>query len=145
MASSLTGIPKLKVYACPHCSETINTTMQRCTFCSRLINPEQAAQAAAEMSHISAACNEASLLKIATTGEGIQILIRTFIHSTLFGKLENLTLLSCVILVATHWWIKYGDIQTTDPDYAPATKSVTIITAAAVILLPVVILMSFIL
>ncbi len=145
MASSIIGTPKLQVYACPHCGETINTTMQRCTFCSRLIHPEQAAQAAAEMSHISAACNQASLLKIAATGEGIQVVVRLFIHSTAFGKAENLIILSAVTFTVMHWWRKYGDIQTTDPDYAPAKKSVIAVTAATVILLPAAILMTFIL
>src|ERR1700722_6656675 len=64
MAGTLSLSSTVQVFPCPNCSETINTSVQQCPFCSASIDRAAAEQSAAATSRISQACSDASYLKI---------------------------------------------------------------------------------
>jgi hypothetical protein len=64
MAGTLSLSSTVQVFPCPNCSETINTSVQQCPFCSAPIDRATAEQSAAATSRISQACSDASYLKI---------------------------------------------------------------------------------
>ena len=64
MAGSLSLSAAVQVFPCPHCQETINTSVQQCPFCSVPIDHAAAELSAAATSKISQACSDASYLKI---------------------------------------------------------------------------------
>jgi len=126
--SSFSLAPEVRVFPCPNCRETINTTMQQCPFCSTPINAAAAEAAAAETSHVSAAVSDASYLRIAA-GVLLAFFLLRFVPliSGLCG-MAYLVLTIGIPIGCIRWWVKYGAIKTTDPDYAPARSRALLIT-----------------
>jgi len=126
---SLSLSSHVHVFPCPNCRETINTSMQECPFCSTPIDGAAAETAAAETSRISQACSDASYLKIML---GILLPFGVLIFVPILGMigLFGFVFVKYAILVMTiRWWVKYGKIKTTDPDFSKA-RGTTIFVAA---------------
>jgi hypothetical protein len=64
MSPSLSLSSAVAVFPCPNCTETINTSMQECPFCSAPIDRDAAELSAAATSRISEACSDASYFRI---------------------------------------------------------------------------------
>ena len=126
---------RVKVFPCPSCGETINNLAQACPFCATPVDPVAAMAAAAETSRISAACSDASLLKI-TAGSLLTFFALMFVP--FFGTIGGVAYfcLSFVLpFMAVRWWIKYGKIKTVDGDFAPARRSALISGAVSLLAL----------
>ena len=133
--SSFSLSSEVKVFSCPNCKETINTSMQQCPFCSAPIDHASAEAAAADTSRISQACSDASYLKIMAW-----ILVPFFF--TIFVPFLGLLgagglwfLRFAIPFMSVRWWIKYGSIRTSDPDFARARQAAMIVSGVAVLLL----------
>ena len=124
---------RVKVFPCPHCRETINNLAQTCPFCGTPVDPAAALAAAAETSRVSAACNDASLLKI-TAGSlltAFAVMFVPFLGG--IGGVAYFCLSFALPVMAIRWWLKYGRIKTADTDFAPARRSATLASIAAVL------------
>jgi hypothetical protein len=120
MSTSFNLSSGIEVFPCPNCRETINTSMAACKFCGTPIDRNAAEQSAAETTRISAACSDASYLKI-MAGLLLPFLGLMFIPLlTLVGVVGLWFLRVAIPFMCVRWWIKYGKIKTTDPDFSNA-------------------------
>jgi hypothetical protein len=111
------SMSSVQVFPCPNCNETINTSMQQCAFCSAPIDRASAAAAAEATSRVSAACSEASYLKI-MGGLAFSLFLLSIFNIT--GIVSLVYLLIVFPAAVIRWWFKHGSIRTSDPDFPPA-------------------------
>jgi len=127
MAEAFSLSSAVQVFPCPNCNETINTSMQQCAFCSAPVDHAVALEAAEKTAKIGQACSDASYLKIML---GILIPFAGTILVPFLGLagLIGLVFIKYALpLMIIRWWIKYGRIQTTDPDFAKARKTAILV------------------
>ena len=135
MTQSFSLSSTVAVLPCPNCNETINTSMQTCPFCSAPIDRAAAEISAAETSRISQACSDASYLKIML---GILIpfgVVIFFPFLGLFGLVGFVFIKYALPVMIVRWWIKYGRIKTTDPDFRNARGTVIWVSAVSFLVL----------
>ena len=135
MAGTLSLSSTVQVFPCPNCGETINTSAQQCPFCSTPIDRAAAEQSAAATSRISQACSDASYLKIMLAiliPFGILIF---FPFLGLAGMFGFIFIKYAVPVMTIRWWIKYGRIKTTDPDFHKARGTVILVSAISFLVL----------
>jgi hypothetical protein len=133
--STLSFSPTIKVFPCPNCRETINTSMQQCSFCGTPID-SAAAEASAEFtSRVSAAVSDASYLSILAFAL-ISFFVMLFIPFIgLAGGLGIWFLRIAIPVMVVRWWVRYGKLKTTDPDFSKARRRAIIVSVVAVLLL----------
>jgi hypothetical protein len=137
MSASTSFSREIRVFECPSCNQTINTSMQQCPFCSAPVDALAAESAANALSKINQACSDASYLKI-MTGLLIPFFFLQLVPFLGLAGLVGFWFLRIAIpVMAIRWFLKYGKIQTTDPDFAPAKRTTLImgIIGLAVLLL----------
>jgi hypothetical protein len=119
----------VRVFECPNCRQTINTSMTHCPYCSATVDA-QAAEAAAELtSRVSRACNDASYVRI-VAGCLIGFFLLTLVpFMRLAGIGGYYVLLVLVPILVIRWWVRFASIQTDDPDYRSAKRNVLIASA----------------
>ena len=131
MTGLLSLSPFVEVFPCPTCRETINTSIARCPFCSTPIDEAAARASAAETSRISQACSDASYLKVML---GILLPFGAAIFFPflgLFGIVSFVFIKYALPVMLIRWWIKYGRIRTTDPDFRTARNTVTAVSVSS--------------
>jgi hypothetical protein len=136
MSTSFNLSSGIEVFPCPNCRETINTSMAACKFCGTPIDRAAAAQAAADTTRVSAACSDASYLKI-MAGLLIPFFVLMFIPFLNLAGVIGLWFLRLAIpFMCIRWWIKYAKIKSTDPDFSNARGTaiwVSVVGVAALI------------
>ncbi|AEU39016.1 hypothetical protein [Granulicella mallensis] len=115
------------VLPCPNCRETINTSVRQCPYCSALIDPAAAEVSAAATSRISAACSDASVLKIMAWMLVPFFFLQIVPFLGLAGVGGLLFLRVAIPAMAIRWWIRFGSIKTDDPDFVRAKRIAIII------------------
>jgi hypothetical protein len=135
MAGTLNLSSMVQVFPCPHCKETINTSVQQCPFCSVTIDRASAEDSAAATSRISQACSDASYLKVMTWSLLTFFLVMFIPFITLAGVVGLWFLRIAIPVMLVRWWIKYGSIKTNDSDFARAKKAVIIVGVVAILAL----------
>jgi hypothetical protein len=124
MSNNLSITLNDRVFQCPNCKETINTSAQRCPFCTHVIDPGSAQAAADDMARVSQACNAASDLKMMAglipVLFGLAFVARSF---RLLAVLNIFTTLGAAI----RWRLRFGAIQTDDPDFRRARRTAMIV------------------
>jgi len=135
MSPSLGLSSAVAVLPCPNCKETINTSMRECPFCSAPIDRDVAEVSAAATSRISQACSDASYLRIML---GILIpfgIVIFFPFLGLLGLVGFVFIKYALPVMIVRWWIKYGRIKTTDPDFRRARKMVILVSTISFLVL----------
>jgi len=115
--SILSGQPD--ILACPGCGQMIYSDSTKCRFCSAPIDPVTAAAGAELQKKVNDACNLAKVSRhMAAAMWGL------FLVGFIFGvaRLAVLCLIFAVPISVLVWQIKYGSLQTTDPDYNKARR-----------------------
>lgn len=109
-----------QTFPCPNCNEIINDSMQECRYCSAPINPEAARVAAALQGNVNQACSDASYLRIAAVAMFV-FLGLSFVPllPTYWGFIVTFFV---VIVGFIRWQVKFGRLQTDDPDYVRAKR-----------------------
>ncbi len=125
----------VQVFPCPNCNETINTSMQQCTFCSAPIDPAAAQQAAEKTAKISQACSDASYLKIMAGCALTFFISRFFPFLSLVGIVGFAFLEIAIPVMTIRWWLKYRSIKTDDPDFVQAKLSASYVGGGALLFL----------
>lgn len=133
--SSFSLAPEVRVFPCPNCRETINTSMQVCPFCSAPVDHATAEQAAAETSKVSQACSDASYLKIMAWALLTFFALGFVPFLGLMGAAGLWFLRFAIPFMVIRWWIKFGSIKTADPDFAGAKRAAIIVSVVAVLAL----------
>ena len=122
MAQGLSLSSEIRVFPCPNCKETINTSMQTCTFCSALIDHNAAAASAEVFAQVNQACSDASYLKI-LAGSALTFFLAEFIPFLgLVSTLGFRFLEVAIPVMSIRWWVKFGSLRTDDPDFASARR-----------------------
>ena len=112
---------RARVFRCPNCKETINTTAENCPYCSISIDHRAAEAAADLMDRVNQACSEATDLKAEVAATGGEVF--------LFGLLGSLLMRLWAFAItrpvmAIRWWIRFGAIRTDDPNFIRAKRDV---------------------
>jgi hypothetical protein len=127
MAGLLSLSSTVAVFPCPSCRETINTSVERCPFCSTQIDRAAAEVSAAATSRISEACSDASYLKVMAWTLPTFFLLIFVPFLSLAGVVGLWFLRVAVPVMVVRWWIKFGGIKTTDPDFARAKRAAIVV------------------
>ncbi len=130
------------VLPCPHCGQTINTSMTACPYCGQPIDARVAAEMAEKFSSINAACNDASTLKAMG---GVTAVFFVLLFVPLLGMIGyGFYLLAIAIpILAIRWWTRYGALQSTDPEFDKAEKTVIWFGAGSAVFFVLAIVTSF--
>lgn len=125
-----------QTFPCPNCREIINDSMTSCRYCSVPIDPATARSAAELQEKVNQACNDASYMKIAamTMFLFVGLSLIPFIAIIYWGFL--LTFLA-VIVMFIRWHIKFGGLNTSDPDYRNAKRAKNLALVLWLVAIPV--------
>ena len=109
-------------FPCPNCNEIINDTMRQCKYCSAPIDPEAARAAGELQARVNQACSDASYTKTAAflmfAFLGLDLI--PFVPLVSWGYVFTFFV---VIFMVVRWQLKFGGLQTRDPDYKSAKLS----------------------
>ncbi len=124
MSNSLSITLHDRVFQCPNCKETINTSAQRCPFCSHVIDSGTAQVAADFMARVNQACNDARNLR--TMAGAIPILFAlSFVMSSF--KMQTVVAIFVVFGAAIRWRVRFGSLEIDDRDLENASRTVGIV------------------
>jgi hypothetical protein len=107
------------ILACPSCGQMIYSDSTKCRFCSAEIDPVAAAAGAALQKKVNDACNLAKVTRHMATSMWV-FFVLGFIFG--FARFGVLVLFVGVPVSLILWQIKYGRLQTTDPDFKKARR-----------------------
>jgi Ca2+/Na+ antiporter len=111
-----------RTFPCPNCKEIINDSMTTCRFCSVAIDPGIASLVAEQQAKANQACSDASFLRTAAVAMfvflGLSLI--PFVPLVYWGFL--ITFLVAIVLLV-RWQIRFGSLNTSDPDYKKAKRS----------------------
>src|SRR5208283_2229058 len=111
MSDGLGLSSRVGIFPCPNCQETINTSMQVCSFCSAPIDPAAAAAAAQQFARVNQACSDASYLKI-MAGSAFTFFLLSFVTVLNLIGIYALSLLEAPLPVMTiRSWALRGDLR----------------------------------
>ena len=134
IASSLDS----RIFQCPNCKETINTSATHCRFCSAPIDAHEAEAAADLMAKVNQACSDASYLRIMASSMAVLWLVSFLPLIGMVGFWGARFLLFAVPVMAFRWWKKFGSLHPDDPDFPRAKRAVRISLGIwAIFLLPI--------
>jgi hypothetical protein len=125
------NLSSVHVFPCPACKETINTSMEHCSFCGEPIDNAAAEQAAAATSRVSAAVSDASYLKVMAWAILSFFFVMFIPFMGLVGSTGLIFVSYALPVMCIRWWVKYGGIRTEDSDYPGARKIAIVITLIA--------------
>ena len=115
MANNWSLTPGIRVFECPNCKETINTSVDKCPFCSAAVDPSAAQAAAEHMARVNQAFSDADYLRIMAG------MMAAFFAASLLGvplAVYGYWFLFIAIPVqAIRWRIRFGGIQASDPSF----------------------------
>jgi hypothetical protein len=109
---------------CPVCREIIDTTMQSCKFCGAAIDPATAAEAATRQERVQRACGEASSARITAFAMPVLFLLSFVPMIGIVGLAGDAATLVIVPLSLIRWRIRFGKLESPDPDLARAKRAV---------------------
>lgn len=129
MSTAFNLTSAIQVFPCPNCRETINTTAQTCPFCGTAIDHAAAEHSAAKTARISRAVSDASYIRI-MLGLLIPFFLLIFVPLlNLIGVVGFWFLKIAIPVMTVRWWVLYGRIRTTDPDFPKARRTALIVAA----------------
>jgi hypothetical protein len=115
---------QIEVIRCPHCKEFVNARSELCRFCHGYIDTLTTQRSAEEQQKVNEACNEAMLVRNAAwvyaIFTGLYVLLPLFAN---FFGVAALLMLATVPLMLIRWQLRYGRLQTDDPDYPKAKRN----------------------
>jgi hypothetical protein len=139
---SLSASSTVKVYPCPNCKETINTSMAQCSFCSAVLDHDAGVAAAEAFSKLNQAYSDASYVKI-MAGTALTFFMFRFIPlASIFGNFGFFFLELAIPVMGIRWWVKYGSIKTDEAAFPAVRRTTLLIGIGSVAFLIVVVAIS---
>jgi hypothetical protein len=120
MFESISNTSQARVFQCPKCNETIDSSAQQCRFCSAPIDAGTAEVAAEAMAQVNQACSDASYLKIMAVSILVFFVLSFVPFVGFLGYWGLIFLLFAVPMMVVRWWIKFSSIQTVESDFSRA-------------------------
>ena len=113
-----------RTFACPSCKEIINESMKECRFCGAPVDPAIAQASAEVQEKVNRACSDASYLRTAS------IVMFVFLGLSFIPLLPTywgfiITFFITLVLLV-RWQVRFGSLQTNDPDFGRARRLRTI-------------------
>jgi hypothetical protein len=135
MFESMSITSQARVFQCPKCNETIDTSAQECRFCHFPIDVGAAEAASDAMAKVNQACSDSSYLKVMAIAILVFFALSWAPIVGNLGYLGLIFLLFAVPVMAIRWWVKFGSIQTKESDFSRARGTVIAISILSAILL----------
>ena len=135
MFESVSLSTQARVFQCPNCKETIDTSAQQCRFCSAAIDPGAAEAAADIMARVNQACSDASYLKVMGVSVPIFLVMIFVPFAGWLGIVGYYFLVFATPAMAISWWVRFGRIKTDDREFGSAKRTVIIVGALVSLLL----------
>jgi hypothetical protein len=122
-------------FPCPSCREIINDSMSKCRFCGAPIDKEIAQHIAAIQQRVNRAFSDSGYIKNAAFLMWGLLGISLIPLVPWVGLGSEITFFILLVLIV-RWYIKYGDINTSDPDYQKARHSIYLATGLLLAAIP---------
>lgn len=122
-------------FPCPSCREIISDRMSECRFCGAPVDKGIAQTIAANQQRVNSAFSDSGYIKNAAflLWGLLGISLIPFVPWVELGS--EITFFIPIVLIV-RWYIKYGDINTSDPDYQKARGSIYLATALCIAAIP---------
>jgi hypothetical protein len=111
-----------QTFPCPNCNEIINDAMEKCPHCSAPVDRQAAAAAGELQSKVNQACSDASYVRTAAFVVWVFLGLSFIPIIPLVGWGFLFTFVAVLVMII-RWQVKFGGIQTKDPDYPRAKRS----------------------
>lgn len=115
-------------FPCPSCKEIINDSMAKCRFCGAPVDKGIAQLIGATQQRVNSAFSDSGYIKNAAFLMW-GLLGISFIPFVPWVGLGSQITFFILIALIVRWYLKYGDINTSDPDYQKARRSIYLATA----------------
>lgn len=135
MFESVSLSTQARVFQCPNCKETIDTSAQQCRFCSVAIDPGAADDAADVMAKVNQACSDASYLKVMGVSVPVFLALIFVPFAGWLGIVGYYFLVFATPVMAARWWVRFGRIKADDREFGRARRTVVIVGALVSLLL----------
>lgn len=112
----------LKSFPCPSCQQFINSSMTACKFCSAPLDAQAVSLAIENQEIVNNAYNKASNLRILAGVLATSFLGRFIPFLGIFATILFFIILIGLPFLLIYWQIRFGGINTTDPDFKQARK-----------------------
>jgi hypothetical protein len=161
MSDPFPDSPTFRVFSCPHCGCTMNTTQSRCPYCATAVDPETAQTAAAALSVLDQAVSDASYIRIVAitiltavpTGFGwlaqMHVTPLLFMYSSrvlrgapgmLYAAGLVMALGICGVFgMCLRWWLRFAGLESLDADFLVVRRRVIFSSVGAALLVSVMI------
>ena len=100
--------------------------MQKCRFCSAAVDPQAAAAAAELQSYVNRACSDASFLRTTAAAMFVLLALSVVPFISLVTYSGFIITFFAVLVLIIRWQVKFGRLQTKDPDYQRARRLRTV-------------------
>jgi hypothetical protein len=123
----ITPTVESRIFSCPACKQTINTSAKQCPYCGAAIDAQAAELAADDMARVNQACSDASFLRTiaGTTVVFFGLSMIPFLGIAQWGVLVLVFIVLPVMLI--RWWVKFGKIQSDDSDFRRARRDALLV------------------
>ena len=109
-----------RIFPCPSCGEMIYSDAEQCRFCSATIDRNAAMSGAELQGKVNTACNQAKLVRNAAAVMWIFLALSVVPFMPFGWGFRILFLVIPVWLI--YWQVKFGKLETVDPDYKTAKR-----------------------
>jgi hypothetical protein len=134
MFESISGGGAARIFSCPKCKETIDTSAGFCRFCGALVDTNAAEKEAEILALVNQACSDASFLKIMAMGVPISFVISFLPIVSMLGAWSLIFFCFAVPALTVRWWIKFSRLPSDDPEFRRARKTANLLSVLSVIL-----------
>jgi hypothetical protein len=110
-------------FQCPNCFEFINTSMEKCSFCAFPVNREMALTAASVQEKVNRAYSEASYMRIVAGAMWLFFLLSFIPFISFVTFWAYWFTFAAVPVFAIIWQVRFGNIESPDPDYQKAVRT----------------------
>ena len=111
---------RASIFPCPKCGQMIYSNAEKCRFCSGIVDRQAAAIGAEIQARVNTAYRQAKMLRNSAGAMWTFFVIGLFGSTVFAWGFTGLFFAIPVWLI--YWQVKFGRIQTPDPDYKRAKR-----------------------
>jgi len=131
------GLAASTLFECPKCNETIDSSAAACRFCGTTVDHQAALQAAAVLSRVNQACSDAKYIRSTALVIPVFFVLRFLPFFGAVGLVGLCGLTVAMPFWALRWWIKFGKLDSRDPEYRASRNTVRAIGLIVSVLLAI--------
>src|SRR5436305_332863 len=111
-----------KVFQCPNCKQFINDSMTVCKFCSVELDSNLVSGLVENQEKVNAAYNAASSLRTLAGAMWLLFALSFIPFVGFFASLGFYGIVIAIPILLIVWYVKYGNLKTTDAEFKDAKK-----------------------